>query len=45
MLATVFKTWKQKFERGLYYTETIPLICRANQWTDLYMVGLLSWKS
>ena len=22
-----------------YYIETSPLICRANQWTDFYMIG------
>ena len=23
---------------GCYYTETSPLICRANQWTGFYMI-------
>ena len=24
---------------GPYYTETSPLICRTNQWTDFYTAG------
>ena len=24
---------------GSYHIETSPLICRANQWTDFYMIG------
>ena len=25
---------------GLYHIETSPLICRANQWTGFYMIGI-----
>ena len=24
---------------GPYHIETSPMICRANQWTDFYMIG------
>ena len=24
---------------GRYHIETSPLVCRANQWTDFYMIG------
>ena len=26
-------------EGGPYHIETIPFICRANQWTGFYMIG------
>ena len=26
-------------DRGSYYVETSPLICRANKWTGFYMIG------
>ena len=36
--------------RGPYHTDTSPLICKANQWTGFYMIGvsvmkeLTDWK-
>ena len=29
---------------GLYNVETSPLICRANKWTCLYMIGTSAKK-
>ena len=29
---------------GPYHIETIPLICRANQWTGFYMIGTYVMK-
>ena len=29
---------------GHYHIETIPLICRANQWTGFYMIGTSDMK-
>ena len=26
-------------DKGLFHIETTPLICRANQWTGVYMIG------
>ena len=31
--------WFNSYDGGPYHIETSPLICRANQWTDLYMIG------
>ena len=29
---------------GLYHIETSPLICKSNQWTGLYMIGISVMK-
>ena len=31
-------------DEGIYHKETSPLICRANQWTGLYIIGTSSMK-
>ena len=32
------------YDESLYQVEISPLICRANQWTGLYMVGTSAMK-
>ena len=37
-------TYKLFHDGSPYYIETSPLICRANQWTDFYMIGTFVMK-
>ena len=32
------------YDGGPYYIETSPLICRANQWTGVYMIVISDMK-
>ena len=40
----VFSAFSLFHDRGLYYTETSPMICRANRWTCFYMIGTFVTK-